>query len=91
MEEIDKQVENAAKSCPFIQPHNCDSLDEQVIGLKSAIWGIKSEAARDYWIKTFPESEQIKALEQKLFRLSKMGLQLIAENKKLKEQLNGKS
>ena len=52
---------------------------------------IASEEAGAYWLAKFPESEQIKTLEKELLRFSKMGLQLIAENKKLKEQLNGKS
>ena len=98
MEEIDKKLQEAAFmsawnnikdivtiSLEEFQKNNPDFINTEFIK------GAKSLEARDYWLQTFPESEQVKTLKLELFKFSEMGLQLIRENKKLKEQLNGNS
>jgi len=53
-----KLIEEAVKKCPFIQKH----IDEQFIGLQSAIWGIKSESAKLYHTKDMYSEKEVKDL-----------------------------
>ena len=58
--DLEKQIEEAAKLCPFIQLNNCSTIDEQVVGIQSAIWGIESEAAQKYWQQGMYTEEEVK-------------------------------
>ena len=96
MDEIDRKIELYALQLSGLKPL-FDRAEEEYFNSQAVkIYDlvkqvIKSNMAKEYWLQTFPESEQVKALKLELFKFSEMGLQLIRENKKLKEQLNGNS
>lgn len=55
-------IREFVNKCPFVQPNATEHIGEQNIGAKSAIWGIKSDAAKEYWQRGMYSEEEVKKL-----------------------------
>ena len=62
--EWDAYILEFVNRCPYIQKDDVETIDEQYVGLESAIWGIKSDCAKKYWQRNMYSAADLVDLAQ---------------------------